>query len=297
MQHIHVCFAQSGEAGLIQQLRQNAVHGVIHSVFERTVNIRCAGTGELYTIASHRLDNGPNTLRCEIDSFDDLQLKPGDSVYVVNGMLYLGRKLAVSIQDIQQWNCVLPEFPADQEVFRKNLPVVKRWIDSQGISGGMKRGTESSLFNNETYSLLKEISMFLLDALDNGNVDLAVQYGVRLVGLGPGLTPSGDDFLVGLFTIINLPNSPLRVYKSFCTEILRLTVELTNIISYTALSKAAAGQVRENIISFLRALLYSDSSEAVSRLKPVLDIGSSSGTDIAVGLIAGLELNLEHNWR
>jgi len=37
----------------------------------------------------------------------------------------------------------------------------------------------------------------LISAFNGGNVDLAVERTLELVGLGPGLTPSGDDFLYG----------------------------------------------------------------------------------------------------
>ena len=56
-------------------------------------------------------------------------------------------------------------------------------------------------------------SQCLIHELGNGNIEKALECAVKLISLGPGLTPLGDDFLVGLFTIINLPIKP----RSFAT--------------------------------------------------------------------------------
>ncbi len=140
--------------------------------------------------------------------------------------------------------------------------------------------------------MLEERTHLLLNELLNYRISSALSHAVSLIGLGPGLTPSGDDFLTGLFTIFNMKNSPFYPYRSFCTEVLKKAKTLTNDISYIALKKAANGKVRESIISLLKSLLVENDEDLTLSLNKVLNIGSSSGTDIALGIVFGLEANI-----
>lgn len=74
-------------------------------------------------------------------------------------------------------------------------------------------------FERETMRPLEEQSSGLLNALANDSMEEATHYAIRLMGLGPGLTPSGDDFLVGLFAVIHLPRSPISKYQPWCREV------------------------------------------------------------------------------
>ena len=83
------------------------------------------------------------------------------------------------------------------------------------------------------------------------------------------------------------------MYKPLCESVIKVIQPLTNEISFTTLKKAAYGQVRESICSFIHAILYGTEVESIEALRKVLAIGSSSGTDIALGLISGLEANIK----
>ncbi|MCL6574357.1 MAG: DUF2877 domain-containing protein, partial [Bacillus sp. (in: Bacteria)] len=118
-------------------------------------------------------------------------------------------------------------------------------------------------------------------------------HAVSLIGLGPGLTPSGDDFLVGFFTIFNMKNSPFFSYRSLCEEVALKAKLLTNDISYMALKKASTGNVRESIITLINSIISGNEKDLSLSLNRVLNIGSTSGTDIVLGLVSGLKANLK----
>lgn len=290
--------ATSGDHGFIQLLRKGFFTGTIHSIFERTFNIECLENGELYTIASRKIDNAPNTLVTDLDRCSSLGLTAQDRVFLLNQCLHVENKLAVSTERTESWQSLLPAYSTDGGRLRTNLSAAKEYIETHGHSGGMKKApVAGNGFEAEVARLLAERSASLLDELSKGRWESAVDDAVRLVGLGPGLTPSGDDYLTGLFTIFNLPDSPLEPYRSFCAEVVAGSSELTNPISFITMKKAADGQVRESIVRFLRSAIEGSSQETILSLAEVLGIGSSSGTDIALGLIHGLELNLEQSWR
>lgn len=105
----------------------------------------------------------------------------------------------------------------------------------------------------------------------------------RLVGLGPGLTPSGDDFLCGfMLALRRLGRGDLadRVWSSAAGRL-----ETTNPISAAFLEAAWAGSAAAPIIAICDALT-AQASELEARL-PALDaIGHSSGWDCLAGLTA-----------
>jgi hypothetical protein len=132
--------------------------------------------------------------------------------------------------------------------------------------------------------------------------DLArvVQAGRALVGLGPGLTPAGDDFLGGLlFAALHLQaaySDALRWEQQPIDDLLIWARPRTNSISHAILCDHARGDGAEPLHDLVSSLLRGQDlpMPAVRRL---LDIGSTSGWDIFTGAMAGMLLiaGLDHS--
>ena len=167
-------------------------------------------------------------------------------------------------------------------------------IEQHGKCGGMKPDlTRSSIFEQETSRLLSERSLMLQEALLHHRASDAFRHAVGLVGLGPGLTPSGDDYLVGLMAAFNIKNSPGQIFRGFSEQLVDLAKPLTNQISHMALKQASKGLVRESITRLLHSMTCGKQEELILSLDKVLNIGSSSGTDIVYGIISGFEINIK----
>ncbi|MEH7248225.1 DUF2877 domain-containing protein [Neobacillus niacini] len=287
-------YAKSGDVGFIERIKASSFNGLVHSKFNRTVNIQCLETDELYTVACHDIDNGPNTLVIGIDQFDDFDLAINEAVFTMDQKLFISNRLVISIENANIWESELPEYPADPQVFYRNLSMVKLYIDLHGKNGGVKKShMPQNPFDVEMSKILQErILLLQAEILKKGMPDV-VNSAIKLVGLGPGLTPSGDDFLVGLFTSMNIPTSPLYGYRKLAEEVVQHAKDLTNDISLIALKKASYGQVRESIIHLVQSIFTGKGEEVTLSLNKVLNIGSSSGTDIALGLYYGLEATIK----
>lgn len=288
-----VNFTQSGDVEFLEKMVRPNFCGSVHSVFNRTFNIRIVDSDELYTVASRELDNGPNTLIIDVESFQGTDLQVNEPVFVKDGLLHIGNKLVISTENSKKWRSTLPEFPKDLTVVTRNLMIMKEYVDVHGKGGGVKPELVSNnLFSKEVSRVLNEQSRLLLEELSAGKMVNALQHAKALIGLGPGLTPSGDDFLVGLFAIMNVKGIPYDGCLSFCEKVVQLAKTLTNEISYMALKKSSIGKVRESIIQLISSSFYGSEAELNLSLNKVLSIGSSSGTDIALGLISGLEATI-----
>jgi hypothetical protein len=283
----------SGDTDFIKEINNSTFTGFVHSTFSRTFNIKCYENGDLYTIACNRLDNGPNTLIVDIDNMKPMKIETNDRVFVEENLLYIGDQLTISIDRAGKWESVLSTYPCNVDILKRNLMKMKDFINIHGVGGGMKKNIITlNPFEAEVSNMLENRTLLLLNELLNGRISSALPHAVSLIGLGPGLTPSGDDFLTGLFTIFNMKNSPFYPYRLFCEDVLKKAKTLTNDISYMTLKKAANGKVRDSIISFLNSILVEDDQDLILSLNKLLNIGSSSGTDIAYGIVFGMEATI-----
>ncbi|GHI00582.1 DUF2877 domain-containing protein [Neobacillus kokaensis] len=283
----------SGDVDFIRRINNSNFSGVVHSTFNRTFNIQCSGDGELFTIACRMVDNAPNTLIIDSDDLSSWGIEVNDRVFVKNNTLYIENKLAILVEKARIWASAIPAYPCNIDTLSRNLKTIKEYIDAHGKEGGIKKKpTVQNSFEAELARMLELRTSLLWSELLKNHKSQALKHAVSLVGLGPGLTPSGDDFLVGLFTAINMIDSPFYDWRPFCEAVTKKARHLTNDISYTTLEKAAMGKVRESIINLVNSLIADNEEDLILSLNKVFNIGSSSGTDIALGLVCGLEANI-----
>jgi len=109
-----------------------------------------------------------------------------------------------------------------------------------------------------------------------------------LIGLGEGLTPSGDDFVGGwLFAAHHLraayPDA-LRWDQREVDDLLEYARSRTNVISYALLCDHARGQSVEPLHDWLAALLCGASSrEMAMRARRVRALGHTTGKALLAG--------------
>lgn len=112
-----------------------------------------------------------------------------------------------------------------------------------------------------------------------------------LVGLGEGLTPSGDDFVGGLLFCFYWLS---RLYKDLSPTVdwgdaTRRFSERTNPISFALLSDLAKGQGVEPLHQWLRCVLTDSPTDHLRKHSAQLvQMGHSSGWDLLSGALTGL---------
>jgi hypothetical protein len=124
-------------------------------------------------------------------------------------------------------------------------------------------------------------------ALENGDRWLAAGAATRLIGLGPGLTPSGDDVLVGIEAALHALARPTAGFLGIATG----GVEgRTTALAATLLRHAAAGEFAERLHVLLAALLGSDDEAIPAAIDRAVAWGATSGTDCLLGVLIGLDV-------
>ena len=117
----------------------------------------------------------------------------------------------------------------------------------------------------------------------------------KLIGLGTGLTPAGDDFVGGLLFVahhlkIAYPGA-FHWEQSPIDDLLDYARARTNQISYAILHDHARGEGVEPLHNLTTAILdYQDRDDIMTHARRLLEIGSMSGAEMLAGALTGMLL-------
>lgn len=113
---------------------------------------------------------------------------------------------------------------------------------------------------------------------------------VALVGVGPGLTPAGDDFVGAAFFAQVMLSGPAKsgAWVRAGAEVLAEARETTHPVSAALLGDLLAGEGPAPLHDVLAALAVSDVAAALRAARQLVAIGYSSGWDFLAGFLSGI---------
>lgn len=280
-----------------KQFKEITLHSkkplIVHSVFERVINILIED--KLFTLVSNQIDNAPATLIVDYPDFNECGIDADAHGFLTSKRIEITGCLSIDLTTTPTWICQLTEFPAHEKTLENNISIAMQEIVSTGnVKWLQKKESNLTDFDKEMGRMLKERTIKLVEGFPKNDTNQNVQNAKQLIGLGQGLTPSGDDFLVGLLLAFSIIKKNVFCKKTWGEQVVKEAKNNTNIISYTTLKYAAIGQTREIIQLFIDTLVSGKEDEQVKQtLSNVIKIGSSSGTEIAWGILNGLTLLLK----
>ena len=107
-----------------------------------------------------------------------------------------------------------------------------------------------------------------------------------LIGLGPGLTPSGDDFLGGIMIMLRLLKQNNKIKR--LAGAIEIAASATNEISQAHLKAAAQGLGAEPLHATISDIILNRSPELQLSLQRLNAIGHCSGWDALAGAAIAL---------
>ncbi|MEU6661877.1 DUF2877 domain-containing protein [Streptomyces sp. NPDC046821] len=296
--------ARSGDAALLAHLRTFHGQGVVEGVFRRTVNILMPDD-MLISLSARGSDNAPRTLVIDVEHWSDRAISAGQSVEFTPEAIALGAPgtpTRIQVAGAEEWHPILPSLaalgPADLSVAADALDELVR---EHGSPGGML-GPSPAASPMEV-----AVTRALADGREKfvGSVTSADESGIRhailaLLGLGPGLTPAGDDFLTAPALLSALPGSGLTPLGRVLAQVLREHAGRTTRLSAVTLEEALRGRARAPVLDLVHMLSRTSGYNGARvtqalriPVRNVLAIGHTSGTDILSGLVTGLRLEKE----
>jgi len=126
----------------------------------------------------------------------------------------------------------------------------------------------------------------LRGAVRRADLDAALRTATRLIGLGPGLTPAGDDVMAGTMAGLVLLGHPAA--DRFAAAVTALAAGRTTELSRALLRHAAAGRVSAEYAAVLHGLV--GERPLAPAIGGLLSTGATSGRAMALGLCTAIDL-------
>ncbi|MGD6756320.1 DUF2877 domain-containing protein [Streptomyces sp. BH105] len=298
--------ALSADAELLGRLRRGRLSGRVDSAFTHVINV-LAGDDDLVSLCARGLDDAPWSVRVDVEDWSDSGIRAGTPVTLTADGVTLGapaRHVVLMTPRPPEWHSKPDALRLTGPQLAVRARVLADLLDAHGTHGGMRTPPgPPNAFEAAVGAELRRGREALHRSVlagDGPGLHAAI---TQLLGLGPGLTPSGDDFLSGLALLAAQPGSRTAGYVTAAREVLDRHPDRTTRLSRTTLREALRGRVRQSLLDVLHPLLAPDArtapaaAELSRRLRPpvdrVLAIGHTSGADLLSGLLSGLRLEAE----
>jgi hypothetical protein len=123
--------------------------------------------------------------------------------------------------------------------------------------------------------------------------DAVLKAADSLVGFGNGLTPSGDDFLGGMFYTLHLIGKiypdQIQFDPSLVNTFMEANKAKTNRISFALMQDMSMGYGLAPLHEFVNSMLTNQPNDRiVTSALELAKVGNSTGWDILTGVLAGL---------
>ena len=262
-------------------------NGVIHSVFEQACNIR-VDDGRLLALLVPCLGNVPHGARIAAPAGFGFarHLTVGAAVGCRADVVRMAG-LSIDLGTAQSWQAELAAAAVDLRVPQ----VARAWRTTWRMLE--QRRTHAGDAQVATLSrTVDRRAQRLAHATRHLRIHEATRAIEALIGCGPGLTPSGDDlivgFLAGLWSTAG-DDPALRAFREALCAAVAAAAGATGDISRTYLTHATRGRFAEPLATLAARIGDGAPVGEIERLTAsALCVGHSSGRDGVLGLLLGL---------
>ncbi len=268
--------------------------GQVHSIFQNACNLRL-DDGSLITLLSAGQADLPQGIRLDTEpdfTFDTQDLRPEQRVICESGAVrFANSGLSVDLRKARVWRVDLADFCVDL-----SRPDARRAWDVCWREVRRHRSHLEGNHSDDTLSMDSEHASqairTLFEASRRLDPDAACAAAERLIGLGSGLTPSGDDFLVGYLAGLWSTSDDVSPRCEFVSALgtgVSDRLDRTNDISRAFLLHAVHGRASGLLIALVQVIGDGEGIEVVSEAaQAAVRLGHTSGADGVAGLLLGL---------
>lgn len=233
--------------------------------------------------------------------WDFIDMAGEQTVYHDKGRLIVGDGVAViGLEACRRYSCrPAGGRPLGEAEVSDRLDVLYRYCHQSAREGGILaylghyRLEEGTLHKPEKAGVVEQRLQQRFEALVTGvrrnDAFLIVEGVLGLLGVGPGLTPSGDDFLVGYLAGLTHCGGPIcaRPAAAVTSCLLQNAAACTTSLSAEYIRYAARGQYHQYFTAFIDAFQGGGGEELAAQAARLLTLGHSSGTDLLLGFVYG----------
>ncbi len=271
----------------------------VAALFQRSMYLEAEA--DIICIGGASIGDGPLNALIDCDEgLDWLSLvgAPGAVATIEAGTVRLGA-LALDTARAITWAPAAWPCPGRPAAVQAAIRAVVEIASARAPAEGLARPALSPHAIAQPSTPLERVAVPRLDALVSwleqsprrlGQVqrDPTSQPPTALLGLGPGLTPSGDDLLCGaLIALDAMARHDERA--ALAHTVLAHAPQATTLLSARFLAAAAEGQGHAVLHEFIAALVAGDAVALPSTMAALGRIGHSSGWDALAGAVLAVK--------
>lgn len=243
---------------------------LVHSVFEHAINL--VNHHSMMTLVSDSKPKAPLTWVCNLKSFSNHQIEHNMECIVRNDQLHIG-DLVIQFKDlsVQSLGSISDNFKLSETVLN-GCQTLLTWSIKQTIHEGAM-----GVFHEHD----DLISVYFIKKLKSYLSSFDIHECKDFIGCGHGLTPSGDDVLVGMLAMAHAFNHLGFVHVLF--KLCEPQLTQTTDVSQSMLRHAFNGRFNDYQAQLIQAIsLDKDVKECA---KQCSTLGHTSGYDFIVGVL------------
>ncbi len=274
--------------------------GRVLAVFRRTFYV-IDTLGGVVCIGDSSLGAGPLNVTCASlhNNWRAGPLSVGDTARVANGILAIGNRLNFSLAGAPTWRSAPRPVFRGWPALRRGLQCLAEQARTEAPTDGLGRmipllaaGDIASLQRRGVSPIagaaapgVVALWRWLSGRLDYpGERAKVPSAAVSLLGMGPGLTPSGDDFLGGVAVALHALGRK-NVAEDLAACLADHLADHTGVISGAHLRCALMGEAGALTLEAMDALLSGRSARVFAAGRAAATVGHTSGWDTLSGLV------------
>ncbi len=281
-------------------LRQEGWEGEVLAVHPRSCYL-VGEEGDIYAVVPETYGNGPLNVVIPASYAEILEaLAPAALVTSSGRYLILGESLEVGLEKAVLWDPKAhPALGADPAGLYRSLTELYKTAVARSPEQSLAR-LLPYLREEDLPAPFQTVAHFPRShALIGGLVTSLARRSRRslkvvassLAGLGPGLTPAGDDFLAGVLLALAMVQEHRE--DGELMELGRLLLDTaaprTHEISAAYLKAAHVGEASERWHDLFGAVVVGEAQPIATAALGVMTAGETSGADMLAGFLAGME--------
>ncbi len=268
-------------------LFENENRAVVHSVYKSTIN--CIVDDRIFSLQHQEMPITPLSINLDIPKrvFELIRVNRGDEVqFTKDGLVAFNSMFTREHAEVFDCDLTDGTVPLDKVKIRILTDYILKYIE-KGEFGRIAK----SLKDNEIIPLSfagNYVSSVLLKLTNSSSVMEIGSLSAQLIGVGEGLTPSGDDFNCGMLAaqFYLRGNSHADELKNHLISQITPRINSTTIISKEFLVYACDGKFSQMVKNVL--IKSQEETDVTSEIIKIRDIGHTSGIDFLTGLYFGL---------
>jgi len=242
---------------------------ILH-VFDKACNL-INEQRKVLSIVTPQIGNGPFNAVVADHILISENLRVESPVSILNDQLIIG-EINISLSDAKCWSPC-----PDWQILHNNLDSIARQLAALPVPDVQLPNSLRSGFPL---------------ALVSRDISTSMSIASQLAGAGTGLTPAGDDYILGALYAAWIIY-PMETAKVFGIEISNTAAPLTTSLSAAWLRSAGRGEAGIRWHKFFSALLHSNFTQIRYTMNQILATGATSGSDALAGFIGTFLAYLE----